>query len=234
MTEPLNVTIVILGYADSLFDIDLLKKHQSSFFKIYNICIKRILPDPQIHDGRLDIIYSTDDIAKLLKDVTGDVVVGIIDYPFNRGFFSYGFGHNKYCLSIKNPRFILEKANIRIENFILKSIYKYILFVKSNNLKSHRDTRRCIFDLNGDLRDIVFNTEKAIICNECKAKLEKLNLPQDYITLFEKELLRIDKDTMKKAELWLQSHVYIAMLLSGIASLLISILANILYQYLTT
>ena len=43
MTEPLNVTIVILGYADSLFDIDLLKKHQSSFFKIDNIWITIII-----------------------------------------------------------------------------------------------------------------------------------------------------------------------------------------------
>ena len=124
----------------------------------------------------------------------------------------------------------MERANISIENFILKSIYKYILFSKNTNLSSHRDTRRCIFDLNGDLQDIVFNTEKVTICSECKAKLEKQNLPQEYITLLEKELLHIEKDVMKKVELWMQSHVYIAMLLSGIASLLISILANILYQ----
>ncbi|MBO7328816.1 MAG: hypothetical protein J6W00_08610 [Lentisphaeria bacterium] len=230
MTKPLNVTIVILGYADSLFDLDFLRKYKSDVFKVSNICNKRILPIPNNSNGRLDIIYSPNDIAHLLKDVTGDLVVGIIDCPLTQGFFSCKAGQNKYCLSIKKPRFILERANISIENFILKSIYKYILFSKNTNFSSHRDTRRCIFDLNGDLQDIVFNTEKVTICSECKAKLEKLNLPQGYIKLFEKELLHIDKDVMKKVELWLQSHVYIAMLLSGIASLLISILANILYK----
>ena len=169
----------------------------------------------------------------MLKNVKGDFVVGIIDYPMQNGFFGHQTEDKKFCLSIRKPRFILEKSNICIENFILKSIYKFILHAVSNQ-RSHRDTRRCIFDLNGDLQDIVFNTERVTICSECKAKLEKKNLPQGYIKLFEKELLRIDKDTMKKAELWLQSHVYIAMLLSGIASLLISILGNILYKYLTT
>lgn len=233
MINQVNITIVILGYADSLFDLDFLKKYKSSFFKINNICTKRILTIPDISNGRLNIEYSPKDIEKLLSDVAGDLVIGIIDSPLTQGFFSCSAGRNKYCLSIRKPRFILEKSDIRIENFILKYIYKYILFSKSTHLRSHRDTRRCLFDLNGDLQDIVFNTERVTICNECKTKLEKKNLPQGYIKLFEKELLRIDKDTMKKVKLWLQAHVYIAMLLSGIVSLLISILGNILYKYLS-
>lgn len=229
MTKPLNVTIVILGYADSLFDIDLLKKHRSNIFRVCDVHTRRILPSPNQSYGTLNIEYSFHDIGNMLKDVKGDFVVGIIDYPMQNGFFGHQAGDKKFCLSIRNPRFILENSNICIENFILKSIYKFILHTVSNQ-RSHRDTRRCIFDFNGDLQDIVFNTERVTICSECKAKLEKKNLPQGYIKLFEKELLHIDKDVMKKVELWLQSHVYIAMLLSGIASLLISILANILYQ----
>ena len=120
MTKPLNVTIVILGYADSLFDIDLLKKHQSSFFKIDNICIKRILPDPQIHDGRLDIIYSTDDIAKLLKDVTGDVVV------------SYG-------------KFITAIINFLIMAFVVFMLVKAINNMKKEEPKAAPTTKKCPF-----------------------------------------------------------------------------------------
>lgn len=232
MVKSLNITIVVLGYADSLFDLDFLKKHRSNLFHICAIHTIRILPTPSRSYGTLNIEYPFQDIDQMLKDVKGDFVVGIIDYPLQNGFFGHQVGDRKFCLSIRNPRFILEKSNICIENFILKSIYKFILHSVSN-LRSHRDTRRCIFDLNGDLRDIVFNTERVTICSECKAKLERKNLPQGYIKLFEKELRHIDKDIAKKIDLWLHAHVYIAMLLSFIASLLISILGNILYKYLT-
>ena len=86
MTKPLNVTVVILGYADSLFDLDLLKKHRSNIFHVCDIHTKRILPSPNQSYGTLNIEYSFHDIDDMLKDVKGDFVVGIIDYPMQNGF----------------------------------------------------------------------------------------------------------------------------------------------------
>lgn len=135
---------------------------------------------------------------------------------------------------------ILKKDSISIEHFVIKQIYE-LCAIKHlvNDLSSkdaynivHLDTRGCLFDVNGERSDIVYNTEQPIIFDECKGKFKHRQVRQDIIEQFEKELKKIKKPFILRAERWIKRYPLVAIFLSFATSILISIVANIIWNYI--
>lgn len=236
----LNVKLIIIGHSDRVVNFDLIKKYKSKFFKILDIERINNLPSPEKDDGYLDIVYTKAEIQKVMNDIQFDgLCVAIMNYQFDDNFYMHRVGTNKVCISIYGLENILNDKTISIENFIIKNTYEIFIFYKIvKNLTDnnevyefiHNDTRGCLFDLNGDKRDIVYNTEKPIICDECKGKISKKSIPKNFLEDIQKELLKIDKPFIKKIENFISKYPLFSVLVTFLFSTFINLFSNWLWE----
>lgn len=236
----LNVKLIIIGHSDRVVNFDLVKKHKSKFFNFLDIERINNLPSPEKDDGYLDIVYTKAEIQKVMNDIQFDgLCVAIMNYQFDDNFYMHRVGTNKVCISIYGLENILNEKKISIENFIIKNIYEIFIFYKIvKNLTDnnevyefiHNDTRGCLFDLNGDKRDIIYNTEKPIICDECKGKISKKSIPKNFLEDIQKELSRIDKPFIKKIENFISKYPLFSVLVTFLFSTFINLFSNWLWE----
>jgi hypothetical protein len=209
MKENINmikIKLIIIGHSDRVVNFDLIKKYKSKFFNFSDIERINNLPNPEKDDGYLDIVYTKAEIRTVMNDIKFDgLCIAIMNYGFDDNFYMHRVGNNKVCISIFELESILSEKKISIENFIIKNAYEIFIFNQLRILNDedenefvHSDTRGCLFDLNGDKRDIIYNTEKPIICDECKGKISKKSIPKNFLEDIQGELLKIDKPIIKK------------------------------------
>ena len=238
-TNVTNIKLIIIGHANRVINFDLIKNHKSKFFKFSNIERINSLPEANKNDGYLDLVYSKEEITSIIKDIQFDgLCVAIMNYGFNDNFYMHRVGSNKICISVFGLENILNKKNISLENFIIKNIYMiYTSFVTLKNLDNagiydfvHSDTRGCLFDKNGNKEDIVFNTEKPIICDECKGKISRKSIPKEFLEDIQKELLKIDKPFITKIENFISKYPLFSVLVTFSFSTLINLFSNWIWE----
>lgn len=231
----IKIKLVIIGHSDRVIDFDLISKYESVFFKYEDVDRIDNLPDAKKNDGYLDIVYSKEEIQKLLSDIKFDgLCLAVMSYGFDDNFYMHRLDANKVCISVSNLENILLEKDISLENFIIKNTYEiYIFYRILNNLSSnevynfiHNDTRGCLFDMNGDKRDIVFNTEQPIICNECQSKISKKPIPKNFLFDIQKELSNIKKPFLKRAELFIRKYPLFSILATFVFSTIINLFSN--------
>ena len=230
----------MLGHAKRLVDTCKLLRYESNFFRITDLVEIEALPKGDVVDGYLNIQYSAEKVAEILSIESGPLVIGIMPYPYEDHFYMHRAGENKLCISLAEVSHILRSEKISTENFIIKNILEAVLLYRLfNGLNSdrlyefpHSDTRGCMFDMNGDTRDIIYNTEKPILCNECKGKINGKSLPKGYLSAFEKELAKIDKTLSLKFESWVGKHPFQYALITLIVTAILTIGINIFTNYL--
>ena len=241
--KKLKIKIVLIGHGDRIVEMKTLKKYNSEHFVINEFEKISNLPPPQKNDGFLDVVYSKDEIAKILENVkfTG-IRVGIMNYSFEDNFYMHRVGNNKMCISLSKIDSILTQADISIESFIIKSIYEAFVLYKifgtltDNRIYEfiHRDTRGCLFDLTGDKGDVIYNTETPIICEECKAKISRHSVPVGLIDSISKGLKRIHKPWIKTTEMFIKKYPLISIVLAFIFSTLVNLLSSFIwYSFIT-
>jgi len=237
-----NIKLIIIGHSDRVVDFDVIRKYKSKFFKFIDIERISSLPDPQKNDGYLDIVYSKQEIVHLLQKVQFDgLCIAVMNYRYDDNFYMHRIDSNKVCISVTGIEEILFQKDISVENFIIKNIYEVAIFYKIlKNLTDnsevynfiHNDTRGCLFDMNGDKNDIIYNTENPIICDECKGKINKKSIPKDLLNDIEKELKKINKPILKRIELFIKKYPLFSVLITFIFSTLINLFSNWLWEYL--
>lgn len=243
MKENMNmikIKLIIIGHSDRVVNFDLIKKYKSKFFNFSDIERINNLPNPKKNDGYLDIVYTKTEIQTVMKDIEFDgLCIAIMNYGFDDNFYMHRVGNNKVCISIFELESILGEKKISIENFIIKNVYEIFIFYKivknltdNNEVKTfiHNDTRGCLFDLNGDKRDIVYNTEKPIICDECKGKISNKSIPKNFLEDIQRELLKIDKPFIKKVENFISKYPLFSVLVTFIFSTFINLFSNWLWE----
>ncbi|MDR0932472.1 MAG: hypothetical protein LBM70_05555 [Victivallales bacterium] len=237
--EKENIKLVLLGHAKHLVDTSKLLRYKSNFFHITDPVVKEKMPDKKVKDSYLNIEYSKEEVTSILSDITSEsIVIGIMAYPYNDNFYMHRLGGKKCCISLANINHILRSEKISTENFIIKNIFEVVLLynlfgsVSIENGFHHNDTRGCIFDMCGDTDDIIYNTEKPIICDECKGKIINHSLPEGYLAAFEKELAQIDKTPSQKFEIWVGEHPFLYSLIILIVNIFLTIGINIFTNYL--
>lgn len=236
-----KIKLIIIGHSDRIVNFDFIKKYKSKFFNFSDIERINNLPNPQKDDGYLDIVYTKEEIQLIMKDIEFDgLCIAIMNYGFDDNFYMHRMGTNKVCISVFGLENILSEKTISIENFIIKNTYQTFIFYKIlKNLTTdevynftHKDTRGCIFDLNGDKRDIIYNTEKPIICDECKGKISKKSIPKNFLENIQKELSRIDKPLIKKIENFISKYPLFSVLVTFLFSTFINLFSNWLWELL--
>lgn len=237
-----DIKLVIIGHSDRVVDFDVIRKYKSKFFQFTDIERIGSLPDSQKNDGYLDIAYSKHEIAQILEKVQFDgLCVAVMNYRYSDNFYMHRIDSNKICISATGIEEILLQKDISIENFIIKNIYEVVIFYKIlNNLTDnsevysfvHNDTRGCLFDMNGDKNDIIYNTENPIICDECKGKINKKPTPKNFLNDIEKELKNIKKPALKRIELFIKKYPLFSILITFVFSTFINLFSNWLWEYL--
>jgi hypothetical protein len=235
----MKIKLVVIGHADRVVDFDYLLKHNSKYFQYTEIERINNLPSCEKNDGYLDVVYSTEEMTTLLKDIQFDgLCIAIMNYRFDDNFYMHRVASNKVCISIFGIESILSKKKISIENFIVKNTYEAFVFCKLyNNLLSpevykfpHLDTRGCLFDMNGDKDDIIYNTESPIICDECKSKINQKSIPNNFIRNIQNELEKIKKPAIKRIEIFIKQYPLFSILLTFMFSTVINVISNYIWE----
>ncbi|QDF27768.1 hypothetical protein [Halarcobacter anaerophilus] len=234
-----KIKIIMIGHIDRIVNFDLIKNHTSELFSIEGLDRKNDLPPPSKNDGYLDVVYSVDEVKSILSDVNCDgICIAVMNYKFLDNFYMHRISENKICISVSNLEYVLAKKDISLENFILKNIYEiFALYTIFNsdfsanvNEFTHEDTRGCLFDLNGDKNDIIYNTEKPIICDECLSRINKKTIPDDFIKIITKELNNIKKPWLKSVELFIKKYPLLSILITIVFSTSINILSSFIWK----
>jgi hypothetical protein len=235
----LPIKIIMIGHIDRIINFELIKKHKSKLFTIEELNRISDLPSSKIDNGYLDIVYSVDEIKDILSNIEcNGICIGVMNYKFEDNFYMHRIDNNKICISIADLEQILQRKDILLENFIIKNIYEIFSFYKmfgstlSGNAYEfvHEDTRGCLFDLNGDKNDIIYNTEKPIICNECLSKINKKAMPDNFIPIIKSELQNINKPLIKTIELFIKKYPLLSIGITIIFSTMINIFSNFIWQ----
>lgn len=237
--SKLQIKIVMMGHIDRIINFDTIKNHSSELFSIEGLDRKNDLPSPSKNDGYLDVVYSVDEIKNILSDVKcNGICIAVMNYKFSNNFYMHRISENKVCISISGLEEILSRKDISLESFILKNIYEiFALYTIFNSDLSanvyeftHEDTRGCLFDLNGDKSDIIYNTEKPMICDECLSKINKKTIPDNFVEDITKELNNIKKPWLKSIELFIKKYPLLSILTTIIFSTLINILSSFIWK----
>jgi len=240
--DKVKVKLVFLGNPRHKLDLKKIKGLDSKFFEVVAEEYIKTLPEPKKNDGYLDVEYTVPEIIETVGSVSFDgVVIAIMNYRFDDGFYLHRLRENQACLSIAGIDRLLLDNHISLENFIIKNIYELILFknifsdMSSNEAYKmvHQDTRGCLFDLNGDQTDVIHNTEKPIICDECKAFINSKSTSSGFIGKFESELKKIKKPLISSVELFIKKYPLFSVSLTLFSSFLISVLAGLFVAKVT-
>ena len=232
-----KIAIVRLGHCQHIVDFKTIKVWKSKLFEITGISCVEHLPEGDVQDGFLDIKYSREELAPFVSCPSDcDFIVGIMPYRFIDNFYMHRISEKSAIISLYGIADILKTDNISIEHFVIKQIYELcaikhlIKDLSSDDVYSvvHLDTRGCLFDMNGERSDIVYNTEQPIICDECKVKFRNRQVQQGIIEQLEKELKKIKKPFILRAERWIKRYPLVAIFLSFTMSVIISVVANVI------
>jgi hypothetical protein len=236
-----NITLIRVGFIEHLVDFKKLRTWKSALFKITEVhCIEH-LPDSDIDDSYLDQKYTKKKLKSMLScPSNSDFAVAIMPYPFQDHFYMHRISDNCVVISLYGISEILEKDHISIENFIIKQIYeicaiKYLVSdISSDDVYAlvHRDTRGCIFDMNGERTDILYNTEKPIICDSCKDMFKKRQINAKIISTLERELRKIKKPLILRIEREIKRYPLLSIVISGLIAITLNILASYLWELL--
>ena len=237
--DKVKITLIKMGRIDHLVNFKKIKKWQSKIFEIVEIQCKENLPNSSIDDGFLDQKFTKDSLGKLIKcPQNSDIAVAITSCRFIDNFYLHRIGGKEVGLSLYGINEILDSQNISMENFIVNQLYyvstlsKIVDIIKNEEVYDivHRDTRGCLFDMNGDRTDIIHNTEKPIICDDCKGKIKQSQVSQDLLPILEKELKKIKKPFLLKVELYIKKYPLISMIISAIIAISINAVFGLIWK----
>jgi hypothetical protein len=238
--DKINIEIIELGNLKGFIDLKKIMRWKSRIFEIRGIRSIGHLPKPRGENIYLDCEYSDSEIAEIIGVSSGCVRIGIINTSFSDNFYVHGIDENTAVISIKIPEEILRNKSIPLENFIIKTIYELLtLFLEFGNAFAvdaysvpHQDTRGCLFDLNGDLYDIIYNTEKPRICEECISRIKEKNMPDGFLELLTAELKRIRKNSLLRIELFIKAYPFLSLLITVLLTIALNLLSSWLYSKL--
>jgi hypothetical protein len=241
--KKMKITIIKLGHVERLFDLKAILKWKNDLFEITNIQSIPHLPNSENSDFFLDQKYDIDDIKdKINCPKDSDIAVAIMACRFIDNFYMHRAQSNCVVISLYGINDILSNANISIENFILKQFYEiFTMKCICDDIESfdafsiiHKDTRGCIFDLNGDKQDIIYNTESPIICDSCRAEFKRRQADNNILSKIENELKRIRKPIIKRVEIFIKQYPLVSMCITGLSAITLNLIASALWTLFTS
>jgi hypothetical protein len=233
--SKIKIKLIILGQLPVDLDKTKLSNWKSDVFEIVGQIDNYSIINNA--DG-LSWEFSDENIVEQLPETfDGDFLIGMTHVPLEDNYYARRFTNNRICMTFYEMADILNISNIPIENLVYRLLYSYTLIYKrhGNRIPSrdevttftHDETRGCLFDMNGIKSDVVYSTNKPIICNSCVQRLTTERVPLNTITKIQEELKAIKKglyyrlaDLIKRYPLW-------TLVLSTISAFIIGTLGSL-------
>ncbi|MEW5847071.1 MAG: hypothetical protein AB1777_12510 [Bacteroidota bacterium] len=234
-----KIKICKIGHFNHSVDIEKLKKWNSKFFEIVSIETVDYISVDHFTDN---YVYPNEKINQNIgNDENGiDVKIAVIDQPLIGDFYMHRIGEKKVVISIYRINEILNQEKIPIENFLMTNIYRivillyegYSLINEDVYSLNHHETRRCVFDMNVFVERVKYSSVNPIICNECKSRLEKKTLPENFIKIIEKEIGKIRLPLYYRIENRIKKNPIRYLIATILFALFLNILANYIYDFI--
>ena len=223
--EKVKIKIIQYGQLPKKINYKEIMNHKSSIFKVVNCECIPYMPDC---DNGKDYIHYSDEQWKCLvpqgnQDV--DLVFGITNFALDGNFYSRRLGNGRVIFSFFHIREHLNNANIPLENVIIQQFYAYGLYLTAhksfdNVLMCHDETRGCLYDMNGNLSDIVFGCQKLNLCGECQNTLLSWGFTKKEVKEIIKELNKVKKPLFYIIVDFIKCHPVLALIISFMISVL--------------
>ena len=236
-----RVKLIMLGFEKYLINWKRIEKFKNDFFEISGVEYIHELPEPKLPSDYLDVVYSRNETSRIMQNIAGnEIVLGIMNFRFEDNFYLHRTGEKSACLSLYLIDEILLSRGISIENFIIKNIFEIILLKKCAGSISgdnvyqfvHQETRKCLFDMNGDKNDVIFNTEKPLLCGACKNQIDKMPLPAKFTHKLEKNLKKIKKPKIIRIEKFIKKYPLLSLLITVLTTIILNIGSDYLWYIL--
>jgi hypothetical protein len=242
--SKVKIKLIILGQLPVDLDKIKLTQWKSDVFEIvgqidnYTITNNADGPSWEFTDKNIE--------TQLPETFEGDFLIAMTHVPLEDNYYARRFANSRICMTFYEMADILNLSNIPIENLVYRLLYSYSLIYKrhSNRIPSrdevttftHDETRGCLFDMNGIKSDIVYSTNKPIICDSCVQRLTTERVPINTINKIKEELKQIKKGMYYRLADLVKKYPIGTLVLSTILALIIgtigSLIATILWEKL--
>ncbi|MFA5345897.1 MAG: hypothetical protein WC315_06470 [Candidatus Omnitrophota bacterium] len=228
-----KIMLCKLGHFKQPIDFKKIEGWCSGYFKIVHSDEVRNINVDHFND---DYTYPNVSIlSDMGEDEDGiDLKIAIVDQPLEREFYMHRLEARKCVVSIFPVYDILKLANIPIENYIIRCVYEAVVFLYEGNgvvnenvyLIPHHETRGCLFDMNVFIEKIVYSSVTPIICDQCKARLNVLPLPENFVNNIQKELKRLKQPLYYRLEKLIKKNPVVSLLIASLLAIILNIIAN--------
>lgn len=234
-----TIRLIILGELPFGFNKTKIEKWKSKLFEVTNPIDKLSITCNS--DGR-NWEYSDDCIKKqLITNFQENILIAITNVPLELNCYSRVISDNRVCITFYEASNILRSKNIPIENMVLKLLYSYTLGYLSheNNLPLnktssfiHDETRGCLFDMVGIKEDLIYSTNKPVICSSCIENLRKGRVSENLILNSQKEIKKINKKLYFKMVDFVKQHPVIAIFGSALFAIILGIISSLTASFI--
>jgi hypothetical protein len=237
----LNIELVFLGQYGKTINVKKIEKWKSKLFTIKSKEVLTINSNPIQENGTLAPSFSDTEVLTILgsENIPENTVrIAITNYSLKDNFYIRLVGKKTAVITLKYVKEVLLSNGYTIEMFIIKTLYELsTMYIELNgeNLQlsykiPHIETRQCLFDLNGDKIDVLFNTEKPIICVDCMERLSSRALEKGYIQQLQKELRKIKRPILRRIEEFIRKYTLLSICLSFIVAIITNIISSIIFE----
>jgi hypothetical protein len=237
----MKIALIKVGQVEYFANYNKILKWKSEIFNVGTIQRVEYAPESDVNDCFLDNKYTQKGLKEHVTCPSDyDLAIAITSYRFDDNFYIHRLSNNCAVLSLYGISEILNQAGISMENFILKQIYEVcalmslVTDVSSSEVYNfvHLDTRGCLFDMNGDRRDILRNTEQPTICTSCKSKFGSKQLEQKFLVTLEKELMKLKKPLLQRIENCIKKYPLLSILTTTLIAIFINLVSNLIFNLL--
>ena len=232
-----NVKVCRLGFFNYSADFAKLKDWRSQYFAITETSAKADINPNHFNDL---YVYPSKSIAADMGNVEQgtDLQVAIIDQPLEGNFYMHRIDANRVVISLFPVIHVLSKANIPVENYIIRCIYEMVVFLYEGGGQldehlyqiPHHETRGCLFDMNVFIEGIIYSADKPNICDDCKVRLRRCPLPDGFIQGIVKELRKIRKPLYYRLEAIIKRHPVESLLIASAFAIFLNVAASFIYD----
>lgn len=224
--DKVKIKIVKLGKQKHEYIFKKLQKYRTKIFSVD--IFEQSRPECDYDWG-----YSFQTLETILtKDFDNnkyDMCIGFVDTIIENNFFAKRLrDHNIYVISFFEADELLKAENIDLFNYVLSTMYRYITRFKLNGkYLTHHETKGCLFDHCGNKQDIIYSSNRPILCTDCVSKIKQTAIESEYLTALSKEIKRIRKTNYYYLSDFIKKHPYISILIGLVSSFIVNILSDI-------
>jgi len=234
-----NVNIAIAGYLPASFNKNIFKSYKSDLFKIVQPVSEYALTARPASGWE----YTDIEISSLIPDdFDGDFQLILLNIPLEENWFSRVIGRNKIAATFYDVQSTLQHNNIPLENHVLRILYSYSLMWLAGNRTlpstadeswiAHGETRRCIFDMDIDKRDIIYSCNRPVLCDACNQNLIEMRVSKNNVEAASEEIKHLRKRTYYRIFDFVKSHPVLSFILSIAMTVIIGVGSSLAASFL--